>query len=114
MKLGDDTIVLVLREPTGARDRYGQGVLRDVYLQVDWCLVTPTGSAEAEDQSTAKVTGLQLLAAPGTPIGAAAAVIWPPTATDDPNQPWSGPRYEVDGDVGDWGELLQAQLRKVG
>lgn len=114
VKLGDHTIVLLTRVPTGERGRYGDDVLRDVFTEVRWCLVTPAGSSEAEDQGTAKVTGLQLLAPPGTPVDAAAAVIWPPVATENPDEPFTGPRYEVDGDVGIWEESVQARLTKVG
>lgn len=113
MKLGDHTIVLVGRAPTGQTDRYGQDVLVDTYTAVEWCLVTPGGSTEPADQSSARLSGLDLLAPAGTPVDAADAVIWPATATDNPDQPWTGPRYEVDGDVGDWGELIQARLTRA-
>ncbi len=112
MKLGNDTIVLVTRELTGERDRYGSDVVRDVYSEWRWCLVTPTTATEPEGQTAARVTGLQVLAPRRVPLSAAAAVIWPATATTDPDKPWDGPSYEVDGDVGDWRTYQQAQLTR--
>lgn len=112
MKLGNHTIVLLSREATGQRDRYNAPILRDVYSEHRWCSVTPTSSSEPGDQSAPRVQGLQLLAPKGTPLDAAAAVIWPATATDNPDAPWTGPRYEVIGDVGIWDHCVQAELSR--
>lgn len=112
VKLGDDTIVLVSREPTGQTDRYGNDVLAGAFAEVPWCLVTPATSSEPGDQSSPRIVGLDLLAPPGTPVDAADAVIFPASATGDPKQPWAGPRYEVDGDVGVWEDCVQARLSR--
>lgn len=115
MKLGNDTIALVVEVATGQRDRLNNPVLKDVVTEHRWCLVTPDGSSEAEDQTVAKVTGLQLLAPRGVPVTYAKQVIFPFTKTVVGGEPvYSGPRYQVDGDVGDWGDTLQARLTKVG
>jgi hypothetical protein len=112
VKLGDHTIVLVAREPSGQRDAYGNDILTDVFTEHPWCLVTPTLMQEPAERTRARISGLQLLAPAGVPIAAADAVIWPPTATGDPAAPFTGPRYEVDGDVGDWGDFLEARLTR--
>jgi hypothetical protein len=114
VKLGDDTIVLVDREPTGQRDRYGNDVLAPSYTAVEWCLVTPGTSTEPGDQSSARITGLDVLAprGPADQLDAVDAVIYPATATGDPEQPWAGPQYEVDGDVGVWEDAVQARLTR--
>lgn len=113
VKLGDQTIVLVTREPTGDVDRYGNDVVADAYAAVEFCLVTPGQSTEPGDQSSARVAGLDLLAPPGTPIDAAQAVIYPATATGDPQAPYTGPRWEVDGDAGFWEDSVQAHLTRA-
>lgn len=114
MKLGDQTIVLVDQQPTGQHDRYGSDILGPVYTEVQWCLVTPAGSSETGDQSAARISGLQLLAPPGTAVDAADAVIYPFTKTVVGGQPvYDGPRYQVDGDVGVWEDSVQAQLTRA-
>lgn len=100
MKLGDDTIVLRKRQVTG-RDRYGNDVTSDVDSEVRWCSVTPTTTTEADDRAVPRVTGLQLLAPPGTDLESADAILW------------RGRVYEIDGEAGDWDECVQAQLRRV-
>jgi hypothetical protein len=63
----------------------------------------------AGDQSAPRLQGLNLLAPPATVMDSSSRVIYPATATGgDP--PWTGPRYEVDGDVGQWSTAVQAHL----
>jgi hypothetical protein len=108
VKLGNDTIVVVTRQQTGI-DRYHNPVMQDVYTEVRWCSVTPSASTEPGDQSAPRLQGLDLLAPPSTVMDSTSRVIFPATATQgDP--PWTGPRYEVDGDVGQWGTAVQAHL----
>lgn len=115
MKLGNDTIVLVARTPTGERDSRGNEITTEVFTEVRWCSVTPGTSSESSDQSVPRVKGLQVLAprGPADQLQAVDAVIYPPAAQSDPEQPWTGPRYEVAGDVGLWDEAVQAQLERL-
>lgn len=112
MKLGNDTIVVVTQTPTGEEDARGNPVLAASYTMVRWCQVSPGVSQEAGDRSTPTISGLDVLAPPKTTIGATAEVIYPATATgSDP--PWSGPRFEVVGDPGNWGTALQFHLERA-
>lgn len=112
VKLGNDTIVVVTRTPSGQEDDWGNPVLVDSYLPVRWCQVSPATSSESPDRAVPTISGLTVLAPPSTPLGAVDAVIWPATATEDPDNPWTGPRYEVVGDPGDWGTAVQAHLQR--
>lgn len=112
MKLGDHMIVLVIRQPSGERDAYGNVVMAEVFTEHRGCLVTPMVMQEPVERTSPRISGMQLLAPAAVPVGAADAVIWPPAATGDPMRPFTGPEYEVDGDVGDWGEFIEARLTR--
>lgn len=112
MKLGNDTIVVVTRTATG-QDERGNDLLTDSFTEVRWCQVAPGVSQESPNRAVPTLSGLDVLAPPTAPLDIAAAVIYPAAANDDPDEPWTGPRYEVQGDVGDWGTALQAHLERL-
>lgn len=113
MKLGNDRIVIVTRTATGQVDERGNDVMVDSFTEVRWCSVTPGVAQESPDRAVPSISGLTVLAPPTAPLDIAAAVIYPATATGDPDAPWSGPRYEVKGDPGDWGACVQAHLERL-
>lgn len=115
MKLGDDTIGLRTRRPSGERDDRGNDILVEEDVEVPWCLVVPTTSSEAADRGAPTVSGAHVYAPPGTDLEATAAVIWPITGREsvDGRLRLSGTTWEVDGEAGVWPELVEAQLRRA-
>lgn len=112
MKLGNDRIVIVTRTPSGTDDR-GNDVMVESFTEVRWCSVSPGVTSESMNRAVPTISGLTVLAPPGAPLDIAAAVIYPAFATGDPAVPWSGRRYEVVGDPGDWGMAMQAHLERL-
>lgn len=111
MKLGNDRIVIVTRTASGTDDR-GNDVMVESFTEVRWCSVSPGVTSESMDRAVPTISGLTVLAPPAAPLDIAAAVIYPAAATGDPGTPWSGPRYEVQGDPGNWGTAVQAHLER--
>lgn len=110
MKLGNDRIVIVTRTASGTDDR-GNDVMVESFTEVRWCSVSPGVTSESMDRAVPTISGLTVLAPPAAPLDIAAAVIWPAFATGgDPA--WSGPRYEVVGDPGNWGTAVQVHLER--
>jgi len=123
MPLGEDTIGLRTQQPTGERDRWNGRVTVPADQLVRLCLVTPGRTGEDESGRAARIAGAHLLAPPTDENGVRlqldsdAEVLWPVTSstTDaDGRLRLEGTVWEIDGDVGDWGDCLEVQLTRSG
>jgi hypothetical protein len=122
MPMGEDTIGLRTLQP-GGRDRWNNEVTDPVDQLVRLCLVTPTRSTEDESGRAARVAGASLLAPPTDeygvrlPLASDSVVLWPVTSVTrdgDGVLHLDGALWQVDGDVGNWGDCLEAQLTRSG
>jgi len=123
MPLGEDTIGLRTQQPTGERDRWNGQITAPVDQLVRLCLVTPGRATEDESGRAARIAGAHLLAPPTDehgqrlPLASDAQVLWPVTSSTrdaDGHLHLDGTLWQVDGDVGDWGDCLEAQLTRSG
>ncbi len=117
IKLGDHTVLLDQDVPTGAEDEYGQRVSGKAYEPLRWCLITPTYSTGPTNRNAPEITGMTLLAPPGNrnKIQAAARIWYPYTMIEpaDGDAFPAGRMWEVVGEIGDWDEAVECQLRRL-
>lgn len=120
MKLGEETVGLRKRVESAEEDEFGDPVVGNVDVKVEWCSMTPTRrtsseNGESEDRTAPMTTGMTLLAPPSTDMDAVDLVVWPITgeSTVDDVLTLSGPVWQVVGEPGPWAESLEVQLRKA-
>ena len=118
IKLGDDVVVLEKNvSDWNQRDDYGNPAKGKVYRELRWCLLTPARSSEPFDRGSPAVTGANLLVPPTDrqlplDIEAADAIISHWTRAADGT--YTGRRWEILGEVGQWEEALECLLRRLG
>lgn len=117
MKLGDHTILVEnLVEDWGNRDPdTGAPQVTPVYTEVRWCLFTPTRASEDQSRSAPAISGATLLAPP-TAAGVvlpSSTVLYPYSEVVDPDGRRMGRRWEIVGEIGQWDEALEVQLRRL-
>jgi hypothetical protein len=117
-KLGDHIVVLEQDAPTGAEDEYGNAVSGKTWLEVHWSQITPAYSTEPTNRNSPSVVGMNWLAPPewANRIMAADRVLWPWTRVNMPDGSveYTGRRWDVIGEIGQWDEAVEVQLgRKV-
>lgn len=114
MKLGDHRIVLRKSvDHATDTDDYGNPVRGYVYLEVPWCSVTPARASEDYTRNSPAISGATLLAPPRyfRDVQSADAVLWPYQA--QPDGTYTGRTWEVLGEVGQWDEAVECQLRRL-
>lgn len=124
MKLGNHTVGLRNTEPRldgvgqPVRDDFGDAIVDVVDVEVRWCSMTPTtatsDTTEPQDRSAPALSGMTLLAPPKAGVTKTSEVIWPITArsTVDGRLQLSGDTWQVVGDPGPWGPVVEARLQK--
>ena len=114
LKPGADTVVLKKAQDHATdTDDYGNPTRGYVYREIRWCLVTPARSSEPFVRNSPSITGSNLIAPPGTArdIESADEILthW----TKHPDGTYTGRRWEILGEVGDWSESVECLLRRL-
>lgn len=112
MKLGDDTVVLAHKVPTGQKNDYGQPTYTTAWYPIERCTFAPTKAQTDETRGVPSINGATLVAQPkwADLIEQADHVIYPPTALSDGS--YRGPSWEMVGEVGRWRESAECFLRR--
>lgn len=116
VKLGDHTILAENEvDDLNNRDDYGQPAKAYVYTEVHWCQFTPTRASEANDRQAPAVSGATLLAPPDAAgvIVPSTTVLYPFSDGVDPDGRRLGRRWAIAGEIGQWDEALELQLRRL-
>jgi len=99
--------VAVTVERSAGTDRYGNQLPGGTSHRIDGCLIAPRSSEERTDRQATVITGRSLYAPPGADLRSQDVVVF--SASPQP----SDPRWQVDGEPGDWGVGLEAVLTRV-
>lgn len=112
MKIGDDTVVLVHKVATGQKDAYGQRTSTPSYVVIPRCMFAPTRTQIDENRGVPSINGATLITQPtyADLIAQADHVLYP--ATPAGNGAWTGPAWELVGDVGRWKQSTEVFLRR--
>lgn len=113
VKLGEDVVVLEsVTEDWGNRDDFGNPAKVATYTELRWCQLTPTRSSESDERTTPTISGATLLAPPMTGIQITSADViltdWTKTG-----ETYTGRRWQVDGEIGEWPDCVEVQLRRA-
>lgn len=114
IKLGDHTVVVQRQVRQGTdTDDYGNPVLAPQWRELRWCQFSPTRASEGNDRSAPAISGATLLAPPqsAADLEAADVILYP--FTRQPDGAYTGRRWEVLGEVGQWDEAVECQLRRL-
>lgn len=115
MKLGDDTVLLLhVVEDFGNRDPdTGAPARSEVPTEIDYCSITPARPSEDQSRTGPAISGSTLLApeGTGTQIATADAILYPFTKL--PDGTYTGRRWEIVGEVGDWEDCVEVLLRRL-
>lgn len=115
MKLGDETVLLLhqVEDQTNVNPNTGAAAVVEVPTEIEFCAFTPARASEDQSRTGPAISGATLLAPPGTGarIATADAILHPYTRL--PDGTYTGKRWEIVGEVGDWDECVEVQLRRL-
>jgi hypothetical protein len=115
VKLGEERVAVRSRTKVDSDD-YGNDVFEVTDTLLRWCSVTPARSTEPDGRTSPAIAGATLFASTrARTIEAADAIIWPISGAhldDQGRTVYEGREWEVQGEVGDWGSFIEAQIRR--
>jgi hypothetical protein len=114
VKLGDHTVVLEKSvEDWENTDDYGNPTKGKVFREIRWCLLTPARSSEDQSRTSPSISGANLIAPPSTARDIETSNVIISHWTKNPDGTYSGRRWEVLGEVGQWDLVVEVLLRRL-
>jgi hypothetical protein len=114
VKLGDHTVVLEKNvDDWDNHDEYGNPTRGKVFREIRWCQLTPTRSSEDQSRTSPSISGATLMAPPSTARDIETSNVIISHWTKLPDGTYSGRRWEVLGEVGQWDISVEVQLRRL-